>query len=143
MSEAPNGFDWPESPPLDVHVFAQHVAELWRQECEEQLRRNGIREMRVYPNNNIYDGILKLVQQFDESRTRHMAYLKGELINFHMTTPRPSILMKLEDAARPFVMAERERCAKIADSHSDNPGYCDGLSGDCGTYIAFQIRGKQ
>lgn len=119
MSEAPRIFDWTETNPLDVEVLARHLMQVFNQEFRNQADYNGIRAVRYDPNSKLQERVLELVQQFDGMRTEVIKVLKQQVIELNAVTVRPPFLMKLEDVARPFVDAERERCIKITEKERE------------------------
>jgi hypothetical protein len=118
-------FDWPEAPPLDVEIFSRFLMKLFDEEFRKQADYVGLREVRYspYSYSDLRSGIDQLVQQFDGMRTELIKELKRRVTDLVRVTPGPPMLMKLEDAAKPFVMAERERCARLVDDYYAYTGW--------------------
>ena len=101
-----NESDWLDCPPLDISVVARHVAFIMSEvldtaarDMKEAFRRGfpieGI-DLRVPLNaeRSTYDKVVELLRQYDEGRTRHIAFLKGELIRLHSLMPSTPFMIK-------------------------------------------------
>jgi hypothetical protein len=117
MSEAPWMPDWTETTTLDVVAFTRHMMQIFDQEFRNQADYNNIRAVHYDPNSKLQERVLGLLEQWDGMRTEIIKVLKQQVKELNAVTPRPPILIKLEDAAQPFVMAERKRCAKVAEAY--------------------------
>jgi hypothetical protein len=142
MSEAPWMSDWTETTTLDVVAFTRHMMQIFAQEFRNQADYNNIRAVRYDPNSKLQERVLGLVEQWDGMRTEIIKVLKQQVKEMNAVTPRPSILMKLEDAARPFVMNERRDCAKIAEDHG-RASHSGGLTSQVCFNIAQSIRERK
>ena len=80
--------DWPEMPPLDITATARAIAELWREELMKLERQTGEPIYWRIPVGTacVNDRIIEILMAYDEGRTRHLAFLKGELMRLHSRT---------------------------------------------------------
>jgi hypothetical protein len=118
VSEAPNNLDWPEAPPLDVEMFSRFLMKLFDEQFRKQADYAGLREVRYSPDSysDMRSGIDQLVQQFDRMRTELIKSLKAQVTDLVRVTPSPPLMLYAEAHLEARVLAERERCARIAET---------------------------
>jgi hypothetical protein len=82
-------------PPLDIDAVARALSYVWRESLERLTRENGGEiYVPVLEHPRVYERIVELLQQYDEVRTRHIAFLRDELIRLKNVTIEPILLQR-------------------------------------------------
>lgn len=90
-------------PALDIKAVAMHITKAWMDAYVRALRdvRDGLPPPAPVVD-QVMQSVVLALQSYDEGRTRHIAFLKEELIKVITHTPRPIFIERpAEGGAQP------------------------------------------